>query len=148
MIKQVKDSPVLLSMFGDAPDADRPLTLKLATKDDAEVTLHEENICGGFSHYINPHWERNTRGQLMYVVNQPEGHTELTQLVRVTTCARAGEKCHSGSWFKSHGSECKQEYTEHKLVAWSADNSRVVIDTFRFVNHMYIREHYVNIFFL
>ena len=32
----------------------------------------------------------------MYIINQPENRTELTQLVKVTVCHREGEPCYRG----------------------------------------------------
>ena len=35
-------------------------------------------------------------GEMMYIINQPENRTELTQLVKVTVCHREGEPCYRG----------------------------------------------------
>ena len=122
MIRQVTESSVLMSMFG-TDDAVNDIRMAVKSDDD-----YGQNMCHGRTHLMNPHWRRNIKGEMMYIVNQPEGRTDLTQLVRVTTCHSEGEKCHQGV-IRSY--RCKQEYSNHKLVAVKADNSVVTIETFR-----------------
>jgi len=90
-----------------------------------------ESVCGGSTRYITPRQARNKKGVMMYIVNQPDNRTELTQLVKITVCHREGDKCQVGG-FGRHATVCKQEYMDHKLVAISPDQSHVVIDTFSF----------------
>ena len=68
----------------------------------------------------------------MYIVNQPHNKSDLTQVVKVTTCNEEGEECYKGELSHRHVTRCKQEFMDHKLVALNMEAKEVVIDTFRF----------------
>ena len=57
-----------------------------------------ESVCGGSTRYITPRQARNKKGVMMYIVNQPDNRTELTQLVKITVCHREGDKCQVGGF--------------------------------------------------
>ena len=65
-------------------------------------------------------------------MNHPHNHTELTQVVKVTTCRQDGQECYKGDLTHRHVTRCKQEYMDHKLVALNMEAKEMVIDTFRF----------------
>ena len=96
-MKQVQESPVLLGMFDDARRLQEVETDMLGTKIDG--VMMTEPVCGSTPRYITPRKARNKKGVMMFIINQPEDRTELTQLVKVTMCHNEGEKCHGGlSW--------------------------------------------------
>ena len=74
----------------------------------------------------------NIAGQFLYIVNNPQNHSELTQVVKVTTCMQDGEECYKGELSNRHVTRCKQEFMDHKLVALNREARVMVIDTFRF----------------
>jgi len=130
VVKQVQESPVLLGMFDTAKRVEEVDSDMLGTKIDGAMGMTEP-VCGSTPRYIIPRMARNKKGVMMFIINQPENRTELTQLVKVTMCHNEGEKCHGGLSWRTV-SHCKQEYTDHKLVAISEDQKHVVIDTFSF----------------
>ena len=93
---------------------------------------YSENICGTDTTHIKPRGGRNKQGKFMFIVNEPEGSHEYIQLVRVTTCTAADEECAQGQLISSISTRCKQEYSDHKLVALSESGEELVVDTFSF----------------
>jgi hypothetical protein len=91
-----------------------------------------ENVCSLTTDLITPRAARNKAGVFRFIVNQPEGATEYLQLVKVVKCAGEREECGHGELFTSHVTQCKQEYSDHKLVALSEGGEELVIDTFSF----------------
>lgn len=128
LLEDVVDSPVLMGMFSSVDSMEVEADMMGAK---AGTSKMSESVCGGTTRYITPRQARNKKGVMMYIVNQPEDRTELTQLVKITVCHREGENCQVGG-FGRHVTVCKQEYMDHKLVAISPDQSHVVIDTFSF----------------
>ena len=97
-MKQVQESPVLLGMFDTAKRVEEVDSDMLGTKIDGVMGMTEP-VCGSTPRYIIPRMARNKKGVMMFIINQPENRTELTQLVKVTMCHNEGEKCHGGlSW--------------------------------------------------
>ena len=66
IIRQVSQSPILMSMFDTDPGpvvgADSMMGVKTS-----DSVGHAENICGGRTQYIVPRQARNKRGQIMIV---------------------------------------------------------------------------------
>ena len=60
--------------------------------------------------------------------------TMLSQVVRVTTCREPGHSCYGGQLEGRGGlrTVCRQQYTDHKLVALDQDKDEVVVETFTF----------------
>jgi len=91
----------------------------------------EENVCRTEKRRIEPRGALNTKGEFKWILNLPAGNEEYVQVVDTTVCRDAGSECLGGQIF-GHQTECKQEYTEHKLLVLDNDGEEVVIDTFRF----------------
>ena len=127
VLTQIKQSPVLSGMF-DSPVVGVSL---LSSKTSGYSEDRGERICEAVTQLTTPRHERNTRGEMRWIVNQPDNRTDLTQVVKVTKC-RVGGKCYDGSLSSRDRTFCRQEYMDHKLVALNSDNSQVIIDTFSF----------------
>ena len=95
LLEDVVDSPVLMGMFSRV-DSMKVEADMMGTK--AGTGKISESVCGGTTRYITPRQARNKKGVMMYIVNQPEDRTELTQLVKITVCHREGEKCQVGGF--------------------------------------------------
>ena len=89
-----------------------------------------ENICDTNTKYVTPRAAKNKAGQFVFIVNSPEGSEEYIQLVKVTTCTSAGEQCAQGQLSGVMTTMCRQEYSDHKLVALSETGKELVVDTF------------------
>merc|ERR1719244_1393361 len=89
-----------------------------------------ENICDTNTKYVTPRAAKNKAGQFVFIVNSPEGSEEYIQLVKVTTCTNAGEQCAQGQLSGVMTTMCRQEYSDHKLVALSETGKELVVDTF------------------
>ena len=92
----------------------------------------DDNVCDTNTEYITPKAARNKAGQFVFIVNSPVGSEEYFQLVKVTKCANDGEECAQGQLLGYIDTMCKQEYSDHKLVALSETGSELVVDTFSF----------------
>ena len=79
-----------------------------------------------------PKAAKNKKGQFKFLVNGGEGAKEYIQLVKISQCMRAGESCGHGNIFTRHVTECRQEYSDHKMVALDEEGEELVIDTFSF----------------
>ena len=127
VVTQILQSPVLSGMF-DSPVVGVSL---LSSKTAGYGQEGGERICEAVTQLTTPRHERNTRGEMRWIVNQPDNRTDLTQVVKVTKCMPGG-RCDDGSLSSRHRTVCRQEYMDHKLVSLNNDNSQVIIDTFRF----------------
>ena len=96
------------------------------------LSVNEENICDTVSRYIIPRAAKNKASKFMFIVNHPEGSEDYLQLVKVTTCQAAEEECAQGQLLGYISTRCKQEYSDHKLVALSETGKELVVDTFSF----------------
>ena len=92
----------------------------------------DDNICDTESSYIAPRAANNKAGKFMFIVNHPEGFVNYLQQVKVTTCLADGDQCAQGQLLGSISTRCKQEYSDHKLVALSESGEELVVDTFSF----------------
>merc|ERR1712154_98714 len=92
-----------------------------------------ENICSVRTDYILPRAAKNKDGEYKYIVNHPSGAEEYVQQVRVTICKEAEKSCGHGL-LEDTGlrTSCRQEYSDHKLVALSATGEELQVETFQF----------------
>jgi len=93
---------------------------------------HMENVCGMTTTHIMPKAAKNKKGQFKFLVNGGEGAEEYLQLVQISQCSRAGEPCGHGHIFAREVTECRQEFSDHKLVALDEAGKELVVDTFSF----------------
>jgi len=91
-----------------------------------------ENVCGMTSSHIMPKAAKNKKGQFKFLVNGGEGTEDYIQLVKISQCLGEGEVCGKGKIFTREVTECRQEYTDHKLVALDEEGKQLVVDTFSF----------------
>merc|ERR1712079_422413 len=92
-----------------------------------------ENICSVQTDYIMPRAARNKEGEYKYIVNHPSGAEEYVQQVRVTICREAEKSCGHGLLEETGlRTKCRQEYSDHKLVALSATREELQVETFQF----------------
>lgn len=97
--------------------------------------LFNDNVCTSQSSHIRPRAAKNKEGKWMFLVNGLEdgdSGTEFLQLVQVSTCLGAGQSCGAGQVFRGQATECRQQFSDHKLVALEGEGKELVVDTFRF----------------
>ena len=96
-----------------------------------------ENVCQSSKTTIAPRVGTNTKNQQRYLVNGGVDLAEFDSLVRtinIVTCLGSqeqGEK-EQCSGVRGRRSECRQEYTEHKMVALDQEKGELVVETFSF----------------
>ena len=92
-----------------------------------------EKICDETSDYIFPRAAKDKNGKFKFIVNNPNGDSEYRQIVHVTKCGNAGMDCANGRLVDVLGStNCRQEFTEHKLVALNECGDELVVESFSF----------------
>ena len=123
-----RQSKVVASVFtGDK----EPVVL--ARSGELPQHLAMENVCSTHTSYEMPKAARNKAGQFRFIVNGGEGLEQYTQLVRMERCSQAGAGCGGlAGMFASHRTECKQGFTDHKLVTLDPDGEELIVDTFSF----------------
>jgi len=97
--------------------------------------LLDDNVCASKASHIRPRAAKNREGKWMFLVNgleDDDSGTEFVQLVQVSTCLGAGHSCGEGQVFRGQATECRQQYSDHKLVALEGEGRELVVDTFRF----------------
>ena len=92
VVQEISQSPVLSGMF-DSPVAGVESSL-MSSK--TQRDSRGQPVCEAITQLFTPRRERNVRGQMLWIVNQPENRTDLTQVVKVTKC-REGGQCYSGA---------------------------------------------------
>ena len=97
------------------------------------VTADLENICSVKTEYIMPRAAKNKEGEYKYIVNHPSGAEEYIQRVKVTKCTGAEQECGHGL-LEGSGvrTKCRQEFSDHKLVALSPTGEELQVETFQF----------------
>ena len=95
VVKQISQSPVLSGMF-DSPVAGVESSLMSSKTSGYREDNRGQPVCDAITQLFTPRRERNVRGQMRWIVNQPENRTDLTQVVKVTKC-REGGQCYSGA---------------------------------------------------
>ena len=93
---------------------------------------HMENVCSMSTSHIMPRAAKNKNGEFKFLVNGGKGAEEYIQLVQISQCLGAGESCGHGNIFSREVTECKQEFSDHKLVALDEEGQELIIDTFSF----------------
>ena len=99
----------------------------LARSGELPQELAMENVCPTITSHERPKAARNKAGQFRFIVNGGEGLEQYTQLVRMERCSQAGAGCRGLA-----RTECKQGFTDIKLVALDPDGKELIIDTFSF----------------
>ena len=113
-------------------DKDKDQVVQVQRPSAAAVDDGFENICDEDTEYIHPQAAKNRDGEFQFIVNNPRFYPEYRQLVKVTTCTWPEQECGHGDVFSSFSTSCKQEYSDHKLVALSKTGEELVVDTFSF----------------
>ena len=106
--------------------------LSLQARAGLDTVTHMENICSMTTKHIMPKAAKNKKGEFKFLVNGGAGTEEYIQLVQISQCNRAGEVCGNGNVFPREVTECRQEFSDHKLVALDEAGKELVIDTFSF----------------
>jgi len=107
-------------------------SISLQARAGLDTITHMENICSMTTTHIMPRAAKNKKGEFKFLVNGGEGTEDYIQLVQITQCSRAGESCGHGNVFPREVTECRQEFSDHKLVALDEAGKELVIDTFSF----------------
>jgi len=117
---------------GPSVDEDTQISLRFGGHGrDNDITM-EDNVCQTEKRRITPRGALNTEGEFMWILNEQKGeHQNYVQVVETTLCRESGSECLSGQIY-GHRTRCKQEYTEHKLLALDRAGEELIIDTFRF----------------
>jgi hypothetical protein len=81
---------------------------------------------------ILPRVGTNTNNQQRYLVNGAiiREDRELVQQVQVTTCDGPGDSCSAGGF--GVRTECRQQFSHHRLVALDMERGELVVETFTF----------------
>ena len=95
VVKQISQSPVLSGMF-DSPVAGIESSMLSSKTSGYRGDSRGQSVCEAMTQLFTPRRERNVRGQMRWIVNQPENRTDLTQVVKVTKCSEGGQ-CYSGA---------------------------------------------------
>ena len=95
VVQQISQSPVLSGMF-DSPVVGVESSLMSSKTSGYRENSGSQPACDAITQLFTPRRERNVRGQMRWIVNQPENRTDLTQVVKVTKCMEGG-KCYSGA---------------------------------------------------
>ena len=100
-----------------------------------------ENVCDSTQETIVPRVGTNTNNQQRYLVNAHGDLSEFKKLVRtinIVRCLGSQESGHrescggGGGLFGGRRTECRQEYTQHKMVALDQEAGELVVETFSF----------------
>jgi len=108
--------------------SDMDISIRIGGNDDKSF---ETNVCATKKERSLPRGALNTNGEFMWILNSPAGREEYVQSVDTTLCLGAEQECLSGQ-FSGHSTRCKQEYSEHKLLALDKNAEEIIIDNFRF----------------
>jgi hypothetical protein len=119
--RALRRQTTMLDMFDQAPAN----MVKRSTEDFYEA-------CPSTHMTILPRVGTNTNNQQRYLVNGDIGHEigELVQQVQVTTCDGPGDSCGAGGF--GVRTECRQQYSHHRLVAFDMERGELVVETFTF----------------
>jgi len=114
----------MLDMFDQLPERQNRVKRDVEDFFDACPSTHDT---------ILPRVGLNTNNQQRFVVNGDISGEfgRLVQLVQVTTCdGRRGESC--GAGVLGGRTECRQQYSNHRLVAYDEERGELLVETFRF----------------
>jgi len=96
-----------------------------------------ENVCGSVRRTIAPKVGTNTNNQQRYLVQGDIDLAEFSGLVRTVQTVEClgsqlpGERESCGV-FPGRRTECRQEYTEHRMVALDLEKGELVVEAFNF----------------
>jgi len=106
-----------------------PIAARTMARPGARDQLDYEKVCHSTKEFIKPKQARNKEGEYLFIVNGGEGLEDNIQMVTVSKCLGAGERC---SLETEEETKCKQEYSEHRLVALDSAGQQLVMETFTF----------------
>jgi hypothetical protein len=131
-MKKMRRKAMLTELF-DAPKPVLRARSGAVLIDEAEFDEFE-NVCGSVKRTITPRVGTNTNNQQRYLVNGHHLGGELVRTVRTVECLggqRTGERESCGAVF-GRRTECRQEHTEHRMVAIDMERGELVVETFTF----------------
>merc|ERR1719244_110197 len=120
VLEAIKRGKIGLDQFDD----DRSLKRKLGRLKRAVTNVCDMKITNHFA----PRANKNIHGQDRWIVNHPQGDRQFLQLINIGECQAyvVNGTCAQGQWgFSSLDTFCRQEYTEHKLVAVLSEDGQV-----------------------
>merc|ERR1711944_355543 len=128
----------LINVLFDEPKAQLRLRSGIFAKS-AEETFDDEfeNVCGSVRRTIAPKVGTNTNNQQRYLVQGDIDLAEFSGLVRTVQTVEClgsqldGERESCGI-LPGRRTECRQEYTEHRMVALDMEKGELVVEAFNF----------------
>merc|ERR1711936_1439702 len=128
----------LINVLFDEPKAQLRLRSGIFAKSASETFDDEfENVCGSVRRTIAPKVGTNTNNQQRYLVQGDVNLAEFSGLVRTVQTAEClgsqleGERESCGV-LPGRRTECRQEYTEHRMVALDMERGELVVEAFNF----------------
>ena len=128
----------LINVLFDEPKPQLRLRSGIFAKS-AEETFDDEfeNVCGSVRRTIAPKVGTNTNNQQRYLVQGDIDLAEFSGLVRTVQTVEClgsqldGERESCGV-LPGRRTECRQEYTEHRMVALDMERGELVVEAFNF----------------
>merc|ERR1712130_777934 len=128
----------LINVLFDEPEVELRLRSGIFAKS-AEETFDDEfeNVCGSVWRTIAPKVGTNTNNQQRYLVQGDIDLAEFSGLVRTVQTVEClgsqlpGERESCGI-LPGRRTECRQEYTEHRMVALDMEKGELVVEAFNF----------------
>jgi len=128
----------LINVLFDEPEVELRLRSGIFAKS-AEETFDDEfeNVCGSVRRTIAPKVGTNTNNQQRYLVQGDIDLAEFSGLVRTVQTVEClgsqlpGERESCGI-LPGRRTECRQEYTEHRMVALDMEKGELVVEAFNF----------------
>merc|ERR1711971_292247 len=128
----------LINVLFDEPKAQLRLRSGIFAKSADETFDDEfENVCGSVRRTIAPKVGTNTNNQQRYLVQGDVDLAEFSGLVRTVQTVDClgsqlpGERESCGV-LPGRRTECRQEYTEHRMVALDMEKGELVVEAFNF----------------
>ena len=128
----------LINVLFDEPKAQLRLRSGIFAKSADETFDDEfENVCGSVRRTIAPKVGTNTNNQQRYLVQGDIDLAEFSGLVRTVQTVEClgsqlpGERESCGV-LPGRRTECRQEYTEHRMVALDMEKGELVVEAFNF----------------
>merc|ERR1711953_1191381 len=133
-----KNKKKLINVLFDEPKAQLRLRSGIFAKSASETFDDEfENVCGSVRRTIAPKVGTNTNNQQRYLVQGDIDLAEFSGLVRTVQTVEClgsqleGERESCGV-LPGRRTECRQEYTEHRMVALDMERGELVVEAFNF----------------
>ena len=128
----------LINVLFDEPKVQLRLRSGIFAKSADETFDDEfENVCGSVRRTIAPKVGTNTNNQQRYLVQGDIDLAEFSGLVRTVQTVEClgsqlpGERESCGV-LPGRRTECRQEYTEHRMVALDMEKGELVVEAFNF----------------